>query len=59
LGRSEEIRKMVSNNVPASRHHRAPKHGDALLAGCVQGIIVCGQVKTGCPRCASIRNDLQ
>jgi len=31
--RSEEIRKMVSNNVPASRHHGAPKHGDALLAG--------------------------
>ena len=24
---------MVSNNVPASRHHGAPKHGDALLAG--------------------------
>lgn len=31
--RAEEIRKMVSNNVPASRHHGAPKHGDALLAG--------------------------
>jgi hypothetical protein len=31
--RSEEIRKMVSNNVPASRHHGAPKHRDALLAG--------------------------
>ncbi|WP_245456685.1 zinc ribbon domain-containing protein [Rhizobium hidalgonense] len=24
---------MVSDNVPASRHHGAPKHGDALLAG--------------------------
>jgi len=31
--RSEEIRKMVSDNVPTSRHHGAPKHGDALLAG--------------------------
>ncbi|MER9424717.1 recombinase family protein [Mesorhizobium sp. M0317] len=28
--RAEEIRKMVSDNVPASRHHGAPKHGDAL-----------------------------
>jgi hypothetical protein len=24
---------MVSDNTPASRHHGAPKHGDALLAG--------------------------
>ena len=24
---------MVSSNVPTSRHHGAPKHGDALLAG--------------------------
>lgn len=31
--RAEEIRKMVSNNVPTSRHHGAPKHGDALLSG--------------------------
>ncbi|MGY5795646.1 recombinase family protein len=31
--RAEEIRKMVSDNMPASRHHGAPKHGDALLAG--------------------------
>ena len=31
--RAEAIRMMVSNNVPASRHHGAPKHGDALLAG--------------------------
>ena len=31
--RAEEIRKMVSDNVPTSRHHGAPKHGDALLAG--------------------------
>ncbi|QKR99302.1 recombinase family protein [Sphingomonas sp. CL5.1] len=31
--RSEDIRKMVRDNVPAGRHHGAPKHGDALLAG--------------------------
>ena len=29
----EAIRKMVSGNTPTSRHHGAPKHGDALLAG--------------------------
>lgn len=34
--RSEDIRKMVSNNAPTSRHHGAPKHGDALLAGLVR-----------------------
>src|SRR5580693_9190828 len=27
---------MVSDNVPTSRHHGAPKHGDALLAGLVR-----------------------
>jgi DNA invertase Pin-like site-specific DNA recombinase len=31
--RAEAIRTMVSDNNPASRHHGAPKHGDALLAG--------------------------
>ncbi|MBV8242046.1 MAG: recombinase family protein, partial [Hyphomicrobiales bacterium] len=31
--RAEAIRKMVSDNVPTGRHHGAPKHGDALLAG--------------------------
>ena len=30
--KAETIRKMVSSNVPTSRHHGAPKHGDALLA---------------------------
>ena len=30
---AEAIRSMVSDNVPTSRHHGAPKHGDALLAG--------------------------
>lgn len=31
--RAEAIRRMVSDNIPTSRHHGAPKHGDALLAG--------------------------
>jgi DNA invertase Pin-like site-specific DNA recombinase len=31
--RAEAIRGMVSDNTPTSRHHGAPKHGDALLAG--------------------------
>jgi DNA invertase Pin-like site-specific DNA recombinase len=31
--RAEAIRKMVSDNTPTSRHHGAPKHGNALLAG--------------------------
>jgi DNA invertase Pin-like site-specific DNA recombinase len=31
--RAEAIRRMVSDNVPTSRHHGAPKHGDALLSG--------------------------
>src|SRR5438045_4032962 len=31
--RAEAIRRMVSDNVPTSRHHGAPRHGDALLAG--------------------------
>jgi DNA invertase Pin-like site-specific DNA recombinase len=31
--RAEAIRRMVSDNIPASRHHGAAKHGDALLAG--------------------------
>jgi DNA invertase Pin-like site-specific DNA recombinase len=31
--RAEAIRSMVSDNTPASRHHGAAKHGDALLAG--------------------------
>lgn len=34
--RAEAIRAMVSDNTPASRHHGAPKHGDALLAGLVR-----------------------
>jgi len=31
--RAEAIRRMVSDNVPQSRHHGAAKHGSALLAG--------------------------
>jgi len=31
--KAEAIRNIVSSNVPTSRHHGAPKHGDALLAG--------------------------
>jgi hypothetical protein len=27
---------MVSSNAPTSRHHGAPKHGDALLAGIIR-----------------------
>jgi DNA invertase Pin-like site-specific DNA recombinase len=34
--RAEAIRKMMSENVPTGRHHGAPKHGDALLAGLVR-----------------------
>ncbi len=34
--KAETIRKMVSSNVPTSRHHGAPKHGDALLAGLIR-----------------------
>ena len=34
--RFEAIRTMVSGNVPTSRHHGAPKHGDALLAGLIR-----------------------
>jgi len=32
--RSEAIRRMVSDNLPTSRHHGAAKHGDGLLPGC-------------------------
>ena len=34
--KAETIRKMVSGNVPTSRHHGAPKHGDALLSGLIR-----------------------
>src|SRR5207302_10269586 len=34
--RSEAIRRIVSDNIPNSRHHGAAKHGDALLAGLIR-----------------------
>jgi DNA invertase Pin-like site-specific DNA recombinase len=34
--RFEAIRTMVSSNIPTSRHHGAPKHGEALLAGLIR-----------------------
>ncbi len=34
--KAEAIRTMVSSNIPTSRHHGAPKHGDALLAGLIR-----------------------
>jgi len=34
--RAEAIRDMVSDNFPDSKHHGAPKHGDALLAGLIR-----------------------
>ena len=34
--RFEAIRTMVAGNVPTGRHHGAPKHGDALLAGLIR-----------------------
>ena len=34
--KAEAIRTMVSSNVPTSRHHGAPKHGEALLAGLIR-----------------------
>src|SRR5690242_5048749 len=33
---AEAIRRMVSDNIPTSRHHGAAKHGDALLAGLIR-----------------------
>ncbi len=33
---AEAIRRMVSDNIPTSRHHGAAKHGDALLVGLVR-----------------------
>jgi DNA invertase Pin-like site-specific DNA recombinase len=34
--RFEAIRTMISGNIPTSRHHGAPKHGEALLAGLIR-----------------------
>jgi DNA invertase Pin-like site-specific DNA recombinase len=34
--KAEAIRRMISDNIPQSPHHGAPKHGDALLAGLIR-----------------------
>ena len=34
--RFEAIRTMVSSNAPTSRHHGAPKHGEALISGLIR-----------------------
>ena len=38
---------MISDNVPTSRHHGAPKHGDALLAGLLR-CRRCGRKSVAC-----------
>lgn len=43
--RFEAIRKMVSSNIATSRHHGAPKHGEALLAGLIR-CLRCGRKLT-------------
>src|SRR5665647_1655620 len=43
--KAEAIRTMVSSNVPTSRHHGAPKHGNALLAGLIR-CLRCGRKLT-------------
>ncbi|CAP53972.1 recombinase family protein [Gluconacetobacter diazotrophicus] len=45
--RAEAIRRMVSENVPTGRHHGAPKHGNALLAGLLR-CHRCGRKLTVC-----------
>src|SRR5512145_2947016 len=63
--RAEAIRNMVSDNIPASRHHGAPKHGDALLAGllrcrrCGRKLVACYTgTKHNIPRYACHRGRL-
>ncbi|HTO59613.1 MAG TPA: recombinase family protein [Bradyrhizobium sp.] len=63
--RAETIRQMISNNVPTSRHHGAPKHGDALLAGllrcrrCGRKLVACYTgTKHNIPRYACRRGRL-
>lgn len=63
--RAEAIRKMVSDNVPASGARGAPKHGSALLAGILR-CRRCGRklsvqytgAKHGIPRYACVRGRL-
>jgi hypothetical protein len=63
--RAEAIRRMISDNGPTSRHHGAPKHGDALLAGllrcrrCGRKLIACYTgTKHNIPRYACHRGRL-
>ena len=63
--RAEAIRRMISDNVPTSRHHGAPKHGDALLAGllhcrrCGRKLVACYTgTKHNIPRYACHRGRL-
>jgi DNA invertase Pin-like site-specific DNA recombinase len=63
--RAEAIRRMISDNVPTSRHHGAPKHGDALLAGllrcrrCGRKLVACYTgTKNNIPRYACHRGRL-
>ena len=60
--RAEAMRRMVSSNTPASKHHGAAKHGNALLAGlarrrrCGRKLTVRhGGLKHNIPRCARHR----
>ena len=63
--RAEAIRRMISDNAPTSRHHGAPKHGDALLAGllrcrrCGRKLVACYTgTKHNIPRYACHRGRL-
>ena len=40
---SKRSARWFSSNVPTSRHHGAPKHGDALLAGLIRRCRRCGR----------------
>ncbi|GAA4482134.1 recombinase family protein [Gluconacetobacter asukensis] len=60
--KAEAIRRMVSENVPTGRHHGAPKHGSALLAGllrchrCGRKLAVCYTgAKHNIPRYSCVR----
>src|SRR5687768_17235867 len=54
--RAEAIRRMVSDNAPAGRHHGAPARGDALLAGLLR-CRRCGRKLT--VRYTGARHDIQ
>src|SRR5215813_5602245 len=52
--RSEAIRRMVSDNIPNSRHHGAAKHGDALLAGLLDVTAVGASSRSATPAQSTI-----